>query len=94
VGLTNVRAIAGFSFHNVALKNNGTVWVWGDNWALQELCGANISQDPTTIPAQIPGITNAVGINVGFRETIIRRSNGTTNVCGVVNWDWTSLLNQ
>src|SRR5262245_42572426 len=31
-GLTGIAAIAGQGFHTLALKSDGTVWVWGWNY--------------------------------------------------------------
>ena len=55
-GLTNVVAIAGGDAHSLALKSDGTVVAWGDNFWGQ-----------TNVPA---GLTNAVAIAAGSDHSI------------------------
>ena len=50
-GLANVVAIAAGIFHNLALKNNGTVVAWGDN-----------SRGQTNVPT---GLSNVVAVAAG-----------------------------
>ncbi|HUI06258.1 MAG TPA: fibronectin type III domain-containing protein, partial [Verrucomicrobiae bacterium] len=62
-GLTNVVAISGFDYHNLALKSDGTVVGWGGN-----CCGE------TMPPA---GLTGVVAVAAGGFHSLALKSNGT-----------------
>jgi len=52
-GLDNVISVSAGAHHNLALKNDGTVWVWGDNSSQQQGNGnANIYKYEST-PKQV-----------------------------------------
>lgn len=63
VGLTNVIAVAAGSGHSVALKSDGKVVVWGDNYWGQ-----------TNVPANL---SNVVAIAAAWNHTLALKSNGT-----------------
>ncbi|MFH0796212.1 MAG: choice-of-anchor D domain-containing protein [Candidatus Omnitrophota bacterium] len=78
--LTNITAIAGGADHTIALKNDGTVWTWGDN-DYGEL-GDDTNTD-TNIPVQagigyLTGITKIAG---GYDHTIALKDADTV-------WTW------
>jgi len=67
--LSEVRAIAGGEFHTVALKNDGSVVAWGNNYSGQ-----------TTVPvAARSGVT---AIAAGFGYTVALKENGTVVAWG------------
>jgi trimeric autotransporter adhesin len=75
-GLTNVVAIAAGSYHNVALKADGTVAAWGFN-----------SGGQTNVP---PSATNIIAIAAGYAHCLGLRADGTiiawgTNHVGQTN---------
>ncbi len=63
VTLSNAVAIAGGSYHSLAIRNDGTVLAWGDNSAGQ-----------TNVPV---GLTNVVAIAGGSYHSLALRSDGT-----------------
>jgi hypothetical protein len=67
-GFSNAVAIAGGSYHNLAVKNDGTVVAWGDNSAGQ-----------TNVPA---GLTNVVAIAGGSYHSLALRYDGTVVAWG------------
>ena len=67
-GLTNVTAIAGGSYHSLALRSDGTVVAWGDNFYGQ-----------TNVPV---GLTNVTAIAAGYSHSLALRSNGTVVAWG------------
>lgn len=77
-GLTNVTAVAAGLNHGMALKNDGTVWAWGDN-------GYNQLGDGTTtrrtLPVQVTGINGVVAIAAGSYHSMALKSDGTV-------WAW------
>ncbi|TCL65887.1 alpha-tubulin suppressor-like RCC1 family protein [Hydrogenispora ethanolica] len=77
--LTNVKAIAAGADFSMALKQDGTVWTWGDNSAGQ--LGVGTTQSSTT-PGMVPGISNIVAIAAGMNFALALNSNGTINAWG------------
>lgn len=61
-GLTGITAIAAGAYHSLAVKNDGTVWAWGDNG--QGQLGDKTKTDRTT-PVQVQGLTYPVVIIPG-----------------------------
>ena len=79
-GLTNIVAIAAGLDHNVALKNDGTVWTWGKNDEGQ-LGNGTYTQNKTPIPQQVPGLEGVISIAAGEKHSIALKNNGTA-------WAW------
>ncbi|WP_170157263.1 right-handed parallel beta-helix repeat-containing protein [Roseimicrobium gellanilyticum] len=81
--LTNVTAIAcgdaSNSSHAVAIKSDGTVWVWGDNYLGQLGIGNNIPQNGQIL--QVPGLTGAIAVDATQYGTMILKGDGTV-------WSW------
>jgi alpha-tubulin suppressor-like RCC1 family protein len=79
-GLNDVVAIAaGGEHHTVALKSDGTVWAWGDNWHGQ--VGDGTYNNHRSTPVQVSGLSDVVAIATGGRHTIALKSDGTI-------WAW------
>ena len=80
-GLTGVSAIKAGWKHTVALKNDGTVWNWGDNnWG--ELGNGTITNSST--PIQVTSLTGVYSaISAGVAYTIALKNDG-------VIWGWGS----
>jgi alpha-tubulin suppressor-like RCC1 family protein/Zn-dependent metalloprotease len=68
LGLVDVVAIAGGSYHNLALQADGTVVAWGKN-----------DYGQTNVP---PGLTNAVAIAGGTYHSLALQANGTVVAWG------------
>jgi hypothetical protein len=78
-GLTNVVAIAAGENHFLALKNNGTVVAWGDNYYNQ-----------TNVPA---GLTNVMAIAAGWNHSLALLSNHTVVAWGNNSYGQSSMPN-
>ncbi|KKU34963.1 MAG: RCC1 repeat-containing protein, partial [Candidatus Wolfebacteria bacterium GW2011_GWC2_46_275] len=80
VGLTGVESIGGGndSSHSFALKDDGTVWAWGDNYSGQ--LGDGTTTDKTT-PVQVVGLTGVESIGGGFYFSVALKNDGTI-------WTW------
>jgi alpha-tubulin suppressor-like RCC1 family protein len=63
LGLTNVLAIGGGSYHSLALLEDGTVTAWGD-----------ASLGPAFVPA---GLTNVIAITAGDYNNLALKDDGT-----------------
>jgi alpha-tubulin suppressor-like RCC1 family protein len=82
--LTDVKAIAGGGEHTVALKQDGTVWTWGWNFAGQ--LGDGTTTDRNT-PVQVLGLggvgflTDVKAIAAGYAHSVALKQDGTV-------WTW------
>ena len=77
-GLDNVRAVAAGDSHVVALKQDGTVWAWGNNRASQ-LASKTVSYSAS--PVQVKGIDNVTDITASVGHTIAIAKNDSV-------WAW------
>ena len=66
--------------HTLAIKNNGTLWAWGENTEGQLGDGTNINK---TIPTIIGSESNWQSISAGYKSTAAIKINGTL-------WTWGS----
>ena len=71
--LTGITALAAGANHGVALKGDGTVWVWGYNNQGQLGLGNTLTQNRAV---SIPGVNDALAIAAGSAQTYILRSIG------------------
>jgi alpha-tubulin suppressor-like RCC1 family protein len=79
--LSNIKAIAANgSLHSMALKNDGTVWTWGDNFYGQIGDGTSIEKH---VPVQLTSISNIAAIGTGERHSFAIRNDGT-----LLAWGW------
>ncbi|MGJ5813755.1 RCC1 repeat-containing protein [Paludibaculum fermentans] len=79
-GLTGIVAVSGGKFHSLALKNDGTVWAWGDNAAGQLGDGTTTTRQS---PVQVPGLTGITAISAGDNHSVARKSDGTVYSWGL-----------
>lgn len=75
---TNWAMISTGYEHTMALKTDGTLWVWGGNSFGQLGCGPSSSKK---MPIQIGMDADWAGISAGYAHTVARKSNGTL-------WAW------
>ncbi|MDF2723957.1 MAG: rcc [Paenibacillus sp.] len=73
-GLSGVTAVAAGQNHSVALKDDGTVWVWGGNNSFQLGDGTSTN---SPVPKQVPGLSDVVEISAGSNNVIVRKNDGT-----------------
>ena len=78
MGLAGVTAIAAGGGHTVALRQDGTVWAWGDNIYGQLGDGTN---NDRLMPVQVTGISGATAIAAGHEHTVMLRQDGSL-------WAW------
>jgi alpha-tubulin suppressor-like RCC1 family protein len=78
ISLTGIVAISGGYYHTVALKDDGTVWAWGDNQYGQLGDATNTN---SSVPVQVSSLTGITAICAGFGHSIALKDNGTV-------WAW------
>jgi alpha-tubulin suppressor-like RCC1 family protein len=78
-GLSGIRALALGAYHACGVSNDGLVYCWGDNGALQL---GDRSSGGTSAPAPVNGIANVVGISAGETHTCAVTANGTVACWG------------
>jgi alpha-tubulin suppressor-like RCC1 family protein len=76
--LAGVVAIAGGGSHSLALKSDGRVWAWGDNFYGQL---GDTTTNGRNYPVQASGLTNAIAIEAGDFHSLAVKSDGTA-------WAW------
>ncbi len=79
LNLTNVKAIAAGNAHSVALREDGTVWVWGSNSLGQLGLGDHTSR---LTPTQVPNLTNIISIAAGTSHSLALKADGTVFAWG------------
>ncbi|MCK9266087.1 FG-GAP-like repeat-containing protein [bacterium] len=78
--LTNIKEIKAGYNHILALKNDGTIWAWGDNYSGQ--LGDGTTERRTT-PVQVKGsdgagvLTDIISISAGINYSMALQSDGT-----------------
>jgi len=76
--ITAVAAIAAGWHHSLALRDDGTVWAWGENSLGQLGDGTFINRN---LPVQVSGISNAIAIAAGNYHSLAIKADGTA-------WAW------
>ena len=71
--------IAGGKFDSLAVTNSGTVWAWGYN-AYGQL--GNGTTNESTVPVQVPGLTQATAVAAAEYSSAALLSNGTVETWG------------
>jgi YD repeat-containing protein len=74
----DVMQVAAGAYHTLILKENGTVWAWGNNEDGRLGDGTTTSR---SAPVQVSGLTGATAIAVGAYHSLALKSDGTV-------WAW------
>ena len=84
--LTGITHVMGGELHNLALKNDGTVWAWGMNM-LDQLGDGNATDSWT--PVEVSGLSNITQIASRAYHSLAVKSDGTVWAWG---WDFHGAL--
>lgn len=76
---SGVRAISGGSFHNLALKEDGTVFAWGENWVGQLGDGTNTNRKT---PVQVKNLSGVKAIAGGAGHSLALKTDGSVRAWG------------
>lgn len=77
-GTTWLNVSAGYG-HSVAVKDDGTLWAWGDGYSGS--LGLNDSGTPKSSPTQVGALTNWLKVSAGYNFTLAIKADGTL-------WGW------
>jgi alpha-tubulin suppressor-like RCC1 family protein len=78
--IENVTAISAGDVLSLALKNDGTVWAWGDDF-YGELGDGSLNSSVVTAPVQVQGLSGVIAIAAGGATGYALRNDGTV-------WAW------
>ncbi|MFJ8013799.1 hypothetical protein [Streptomyces sp. NPDC096339] len=77
--LTNITAVAAGAFHSLALRADGLVFAWGENFAGQLGDGTH---NPSNTPIPVGGLDNITAIAAGALHSLALRTDGTAHAWG------------
>ena len=80
-GFNNIIAISAGDFHSMALKADGTVWVWGRNGEGE--VGNGTTGGNQLVPVQNTTLANVTQISAGAYHNIALLKDGTVRVWGI-----------
>jgi alpha-tubulin suppressor-like RCC1 family protein len=83
-GLAGVVKISAGGAFEMALRSDGTVWVWGDNEAGALANGTRTGY--SAVPVKVAGLDNVTDIAAGFDASAVTRTNGISVAKTV--WTW------
>ncbi|ETR66773.1 MAG: hypothetical protein OMM_12359, partial [Candidatus Magnetoglobus multicellularis str. Araruama] len=75
----DITFVSAGGYHSLALKVDGSVWAWGENYSGQLGDGTTSS---SSTPAQIGSLSNIILIAAGFNYSIALKNDGTVWVWG------------
>ncbi|NJK71247.1 MAG: hypothetical protein HC932_03270, partial [Thermales bacterium] len=78
-GLTGILKVEAGAFHNIARKNDGTIWTWGSNEFGQL---GNGTQNQSTTPIQVSGVSGALDVEAGQGHSLYLNSTGLASAFG------------
>ena len=73
--MDNVKCVSVGRGYSAVIKNDGTVWQWGEDNA-HRFPGASKWKKNTTLPVKVEGIADAVGISSDGFSTLVLNSSG------------------
>lgn len=76
--LANIVQVSAGGGHTLAVRSDGTVWAWGENFAGQLGDGFTATR---TVPVQIAGLSGVVEVAAGYDHSLARTADG-----GVYAW--------
>lgn len=83
-GFNNIIAIDAGSYHNLALKADGTVWAWGFNFHGQVRANGQSGASVQLVlsPVQTAGVSNIISISAGENFSVFLKDDGRVQVAG------------
>jgi alpha-tubulin suppressor-like RCC1 family protein/plastocyanin len=84
-GISGVSTVSIGSRHTLAIREDGSVWAWGENTTAQlglgttsgpEICAGPPAGSCSTKPIKVPGLSNIVSVAGGGNHSLAARSDG------------------
>jgi alpha-tubulin suppressor-like RCC1 family protein len=88
-GLSGMVATSAGGCHSMALKKDGSVWVWGSNQEGQMGPGGDRRKGADVVPTRVPGLRKVRAIDAGGNHCLALMSDGTVRAWGR---DWSGQL--
>lgn len=82
VNLEDFNSISVGSYHSAALKDDNTVWTWGQN-DYGRLGDGTIENSAT--PVQVKGLNDVISVSAGYAHTVVIKKDGTVWAWGANN---------
>jgi alpha-tubulin suppressor-like RCC1 family protein len=82
VSMSNVKAIACGSYFCLALKNDSTLWGWGEDSAGELGDSIHTYYGDAYIPIPVSQISGITSVGTGAMHTLVVKNNGTAWSCG------------
>ena len=77
--LANIMQISSGTYHNLALKSDGTVWSWGRNYSGELGDGTTVNR---YTPVQVSGLSSVNNIAAGYDHCAAVKNDGTVWIWG------------
>jgi alpha-tubulin suppressor-like RCC1 family protein len=84
-GIGDAVAVTAAGYHSCALRVDGTVWCWGDNGSGQ--LGGATTDGFSTVPLQVPGLSNVIEVSGGVFGTCALRADGSVHCWGDIEFE-------
>jgi alpha-tubulin suppressor-like RCC1 family protein len=91
---SDVKSVSAGHYHSLALKNDGTVWAWGDNQHGELGNGTTTTTGCQCIdaPVQVPNLSGVSAISAGYghslalKKATLRRHHHRKTITSVLAW--------
>lgn len=80
-GFGSIVAIDAGSFHNLALKSDGTVWAWGSDFR-GRVRGSGTNSGNVLSPIQVVGLANIISVSAGEEHSVALGNDAKVKVWG------------
>jgi len=74
-------AVTGGDKHTLALKKDGSLWAWGDNWYGQLGVGTYLTHTQHPTPVQVGAAKDWAAVSAGYQRTVALKTDGSL-------WNW------
>jgi len=80
--LGGIKAVAGGEYHSLALKEDGTVLAWGNNFNGQLGNGSSGLDSDSNVPVQVSNLSGVKAIAAGYAHSLALKEDGTVRTWG------------
>jgi alpha-tubulin suppressor-like RCC1 family protein len=84
--LVSASNVAAGWYHSTAVKTDGTLWTWGDNYSWCQLGLGQIDRADKRTPQQVGADVDWIRVRAGFFHNLAQKANGTLWGWGFGRW--------